>query len=467
VTDLPTGWAVATLADLIDAGGIFVDGDWVESKDQDPDGEVRLVQLADVGEGVFRDRSKRRLTQLKASELRCTQLKPGDILVARMPEPLGRACVYPGGPTAAVTVVDVVVLRVNRVDSRWLMWVLNSPQVREQVLAYESGTTRKRISRRNLAKVRIGVPPLAEQRRIVAVLEDLLFRVDAASSAVNSAKVRLRGLRSSLLRNWFEGAGNELSECPLAPLGQVAKIAGGQTPRGISDFLRSEPWVGSVPYVKVGDMNAGDGVRVAASRTYIARAEAVKHGMRVWPMGTLLLPKRGGAIATNKKRMLARESALDLNVMGVVPSENLLPSYLWCWFEQVNLAALADGSNVPQLNYGDLAYLTLPVPPIPVQQRVADAIETQLSGIARLMGSLNSISPARLRISLLREAFGGRLVSQDPDDEPASELLARIKAERAATIPKQRARSRRTPKELPAPPTRVTGDDYQQEALPL
>ncbi|MEV6811760.1 hypothetical protein [Micromonospora sp. NPDC051296] len=56
---------------------------------------------------------------------------------------------------------------------------------------------------------------------------------------------------------------------------------------------------------------------------------------------------------------------------------------------------------------------------------------------------------------------------QDPNDEPASELLARIRAEREAALPKQRARSRRTKKELPAPPTRVTGDDYQQEALPL
>lgn len=73
----------------------------------------------------------------------------------------------------------------------------------------------------------------------------------------------------------------------------------------------------------------------------------------------------------------------------------------------------------------------------------------------------------QLARSLLAEAFAGRLVPQDPNDEPASELLARIRAERQAALPRQKARSPRTRKALPAPPTRVTGDDYQQETLPL
>ncbi|MDM2059987.1 restriction endonuclease subunit S, partial [Mycobacteroides abscessus] len=96
------------LADLL-SDGLFVDGDWVESKDQDPDGDVRLIQLADVGDGVFRDRSSRFLTSEKAKELRCTFLEPGDVLVARMPEPLGRACIFPGVGQPAVTAVDVCI----------------------------------------------------------------------------------------------------------------------------------------------------------------------------------------------------------------------------------------------------------------------------------------------------------------------------------------------------------------------
>src|SRR5690348_15116201 len=93
--ELPTGWAAATLGELIGREGLFIDGDWIESKDQDPNGHVRLIQLADVGDGHFRDRSSRFLTHEKANELGCTFLQKGDLLIARMPDPLGRCCIFP------------------------------------------------------------------------------------------------------------------------------------------------------------------------------------------------------------------------------------------------------------------------------------------------------------------------------------------------------------------------------------
>ena len=87
---LPKGWTWATIPDLVGETGVFVDGDWVESIDQDPSGNVRLIQLADVGDGVYRDKSERFMTKAKAEELRCTFLNEGDVLIARMPDPLGR-----------------------------------------------------------------------------------------------------------------------------------------------------------------------------------------------------------------------------------------------------------------------------------------------------------------------------------------------------------------------------------------
>jgi len=101
--DLPQNWTLATISDLISRDGVFVDGDWVESKDQDPLGDVRLIQLADIGDGRYRNKSDRFLTYQKAIELGCTFLKKGDVLVARMPDPLGRSCIFPGDSKKAVT----------------------------------------------------------------------------------------------------------------------------------------------------------------------------------------------------------------------------------------------------------------------------------------------------------------------------------------------------------------------------
>ena len=93
--ELPAGWAWASIDDLVGSQGLFRDGDWVESKDQDPNGDVRLIQLADIGDGEFRNKSARFLTVAKAAELGCSYLREGDLLIARMPDPLGRACLFP------------------------------------------------------------------------------------------------------------------------------------------------------------------------------------------------------------------------------------------------------------------------------------------------------------------------------------------------------------------------------------
>lgn len=162
-----------SLAQVLKDAEVFVDGDWVESKDQDPDGDVRLIQLADIGDGYFIDKSSRYLTKDKAKLLRCTFLKEGDILIARMPDPLGRACVFPKMEQECVTVVDVCIIRPNpkTTDSRWLMHCINSEITRNQINSYISGATRQRISRGNLSKIEIDFPPLEEQRRIASILD--------------------------------------------------------------------------------------------------------------------------------------------------------------------------------------------------------------------------------------------------------------------------------------------------------
>lgn len=154
---LPSDAALVTLESALSSAAIFTDGDWVESKDQDPAGEVRLTQLADVGDGFWLDKSFRFLTAQKAAELRCTYLRRGDVLVARMPDPLGRACVFPGEEQPCVTVVDVCVIRPDPESHtpEWLAACINSGAVRTQIARLATGTTRSRVSRGNLKKVLI------------------------------------------------------------------------------------------------------------------------------------------------------------------------------------------------------------------------------------------------------------------------------------------------------------------------
>jgi len=145
-SDLPPGWTKSAIEELIGHDGIFCDGDWVESKDQDPNGEVRLIQLADIGDGFFKDQSDRFLTFKKSIELNCTYLQKGDILVARLPDPLGRACIFPlSGIKKFVTVVDVCIIRNNSnlINSQYLLYLINSPgQINRKMAQHTSRQSR-------------------------------------------------------------------------------------------------------------------------------------------------------------------------------------------------------------------------------------------------------------------------------------------------------------------------------------
>jgi type I restriction enzyme S subunit len=194
-------WPVKKLGDILSTAEIFTDGDWVESKDQDVNGSIRLLQLADIGDGNFINKSNRFINESTFIRLKCTEVQLGDILIARMPDPLGRACIFEGISQKCITVVDVCIIRVdsNIVDARWLMHAINSDSVRRQISSFAKGATRVRISRKNLSHIQIEFPPLAEQQRIA----ELLDTADRILKQRESAIAKLDQLAQSVFVDMF------------------------------------------------------------------------------------------------------------------------------------------------------------------------------------------------------------------------------------------------------------------------
>ena len=193
-----------TLVDIISNGGLLCDGDWIEKKDQDVRGKVRLIQLADIGDGEFKDKSSKYITLETAERLHCTFLEKGDILIARLPEPLGRACIFPL-EGAYITAVDIAILRIKdiSINPQYIMYLINSSTFRSQIKQYESGTTRKRISRKNLEKIEFSLPNLEIQNRIVARIEELFSKLDKAVDTLKTTKEQLDVYRQAVLKDAF------------------------------------------------------------------------------------------------------------------------------------------------------------------------------------------------------------------------------------------------------------------------
>ncbi len=184
--------------------GLFCDGDWIEKKDQDESGNVRLIQLADIGVGEFKDKSRRYITEEKCKELNCTMLKKGDLLIARLPDPLGRACIFPL-EGKYITAVDISIVRFDdaNVDKYYLMHLINSVHFRRKIKEYESGTTRKRISRKNLGKIDFTLPDIQEQQRIVSGIEELFSKLDVGIKELKIIQEKLDIYKQAVLKEAF------------------------------------------------------------------------------------------------------------------------------------------------------------------------------------------------------------------------------------------------------------------------
>ena len=167
------------LMNLTDLCEVFTDGDWIESKDQSKDG-IRLIQTGNIGIGQFIEKDdKAKYISIETFErLKCTEVFEGDILVSRLPDPIGRACIMPNKTERMITAVDCTICRpkADIIDREYLCYFMQSKTYYERLFNNVTGTTRKRISRKNLGNVEIYVPSKEEQKIIVKKL-NLLTKI--------------------------------------------------------------------------------------------------------------------------------------------------------------------------------------------------------------------------------------------------------------------------------------------------
>lgn len=152
----------------------FNDGNWIESKDQSPSG-IRLIQTGNIGIGEYLDKStkSRFISEETFGRLNCIEIFPGDILISRLPDPVGRACIIPDINYRMITAVDCTIIRFDeeKILPKYFLYFSKSGQYFNELTKYLTGASRKRISRSNLAKIKIPVPPLDIQRKIIKQIE--------------------------------------------------------------------------------------------------------------------------------------------------------------------------------------------------------------------------------------------------------------------------------------------------------
>ncbi len=194
---------------LIALTTLFADGDWIESKDQSPHG-IRLIQTGNVRRGQFAERrDKARFVSVATFErLKCTEVLPGDCLISRLPDPVGRACIIPRTSDKMITAVDCTIVRFDesRILPSYFVWFTQSRAYEISIAAVTTGATRVRVSRKKLGEVLIPLPTLDEQRRIVKVLDEANEARQHAIDVCEKSLMEISVLQDSLMTKVLVGA---------------------------------------------------------------------------------------------------------------------------------------------------------------------------------------------------------------------------------------------------------------------
>lgn len=330
------------------------DGDWIESKDQSPYG-IRLVQTGNIGEGIFKDKTEkaRYISEETFKRLHCNEIVEGDILVSRLPEPVGRACLLPNIGIRCITAVDCSIIRLKTsiLMPELFVYYSISKQYNTKVVSKCTGTTRQRISRKNLTEIQIPVPPLSEQASIVSFLDAEFAKLDAlkrnAEESLSEAKALFQSALKQLLTpqdGWVMKTLPEISEnldYKRIPVTQSNRISGIYPYYGAS---------GIVDYVD----------------DYIFDEE-------------LLLISEDGA------NLLARTYPIAFSISGKTWVNNhahilrfndrSLQKFVEYYFASIRLEEYVSGMAQPKLNQKSMNKIPIPVPPTKKQREIVGKLD--------------------------------------------------------------------------------------------
>lgn len=190
VDGVPESWNVSSVEA---ACREFIDGDWLETKDQGGD-SFRILQISNIGDNLFVETgNSRHITDETFRRLNCTEVIPGDILISRMPKPIGRAWLVTPKPWRMVTAVDVTIARpdAERIEPLYFLHHLNSSIHLARCAARATGATRPRIAKRVMGSLPIVVPPMGLQKdfaQFAAVNNDMRDKLVRQSEVLAKAR---------------------------------------------------------------------------------------------------------------------------------------------------------------------------------------------------------------------------------------------------------------------------------------
>lgn len=241
-----------------DSNTLFLDGDWIES-DVIEDSGIRYLTTGNVGTGYYKDQGSGYISQKTFDELHCLKVVPGDLMISRLNEPIGRACIVPDGENFYVVAVDNVILRPNKeYNKKFIMYAMNTDGYAEYGNIIARGATMSRVSRSQLGQFWIAYPDMNEQNLIADFLDKQCGIIDEIISDLEKQIEILQKFKKSLILETVTKGLNK--NVPMKPSGidWIGDIPATWDIKRIKDVSKMQ--TGTTPPNNEGVNIDGDGV---------------------------------------------------------------------------------------------------------------------------------------------------------------------------------------------------------------
>lgn len=387
--------------------------------------DATYLGLEHLAPGRMRAVSEGRAADVQSHKFAFRQ---NDVLYGKLRPYLDKAVLAEGD---GVCTTELLVLRAKSgVAPLYLACLLHAPDFVEYAMSGVTGAHHPRTSWNHIAQYQMPHHDEHEQIAIARLLWDIHDLLTAGESTTAAAtKLKQAAMRELLARGLRREAQKE-TELGLVPRSWLVErldsraqvVSTRMSYAELESAENAQENTVRVIGIKVSDMNRAGNETVLATAAMEKALDAGLAEYRCAPPGTIVFPKRGAAIATNKKRLTNTWAVFDPNVIGVIPGDSIDPGFLFQWFQSFDLKTITEPGPTPQLNKKHLDPLLIPVPPDIEEQRDIAAILDALDRKIAVQRAKRAVLEELLK-ALLHKLMTGEIAVSDLDLSALSPVL--------------------------------------------
>lgn len=407
--EIPSHWTSIAIKFLAkEKNSLFLDGDWIESKDISENG-IRYITTGNVGEGFYKEQGMGYITETTFKKLSCTEVFPNDILISRLNVPIGRACLMPDLESRVVTSVDNVIFRPDsEYYKNFLVYLFTSKDYFRHTENVARGATMQRISRGLLGNIRVVIPSKEEQIKIANFLDHETAKIDNLIEKQQQLIQLLKEKRQAVISHAVTKGLN-----PNVPMKDSGVEWLGEVPEHwiVKRLKHISPKIGVGLVINPSTYTREDGVY------FIFGGDVKEYGFDLKKTRHIskkdsdnLLPSRlnhrdlvsvrvgypGITAVVTEELDGANCASIIVIRRGSYNSDWLCAAMnIWVGRQQVDLASY--GAAQKQFNVADAIEFIFPVPPLNEQNEIASFVENTRNNFDNLS------QKAQLQIELLKE----------------------------------------------------------------